>query len=473
MTTSPDRGRVRNLSLGRADRLRPASILASSGVASIIALLIGVEVSTDFDFMSLIQVMTMIVAWISVALAVLRLLACVTPQRQPSTLLPHAQLPTYTVIVPLFHEAHMVSGLISTLSSLDYPTEKLDIIFACESGDLGTVAAAEALAQPPFRVLVVPPTIPDGEPQTKPRALNYALARSHGELVTIFDAEDRPHPQQLRQAASAFAAHPQWMALQAPLHYFNTQDSLLAAQFGLEYAGLFQVLLPFFDKTGLPFPLGGTSNHMRREALDAVGGWDAYNVTEDADLAFRLAAYGGGIGWISAPTQEEAVSRIRPWHRQRSRWLKGYIQTWMVHMNAPLSGGWRRVVMLQLTLGLSLLSVLFFAPIMVLLGLVGAAKLLGITDAVIPAIYLWTLGFSLICGMAVGALGAIRAGQPHLLRHVPLMPVYWMLLFTPLMQALAELQTRPFHWHKTEHGVTGAPPDPPDKDACLINGPKY
>ncbi len=212
---------------------------------------------------------------------------------------------------------------------------------------------------------------------------------------------------------------------------------------------------------------------MRRDALDAVGGWDAYNVTEDADLAFRLAAYGGGIGWIGAPTQEEAVSRIRPWHRQRSRWLKGYIQTWMVHMNAPLSGGWRRVVMLQLTLGLSLLSVLFFAPIMVLLGLVGAAKLLGITDAVIPAIYLWTLGFSLICGMAVGALGAIRAGQPHLLRHVPLMPVYWMLLFTPLMQALAELQTRPFHWHKTEHGVTGAPPDPPDKDACLINGPKY
>ncbi len=263
MTTSPDRGRVRNLSLGRADRLRPASILASSGVASIIALLIGVEVSTDFDFMSLIQVMTMIVAWISVALAVLRLLACITPQREPSKRLPHAQLPTYTVIVPLFHEAHMVSGLISTLSSLDYPTEKLDIIFACESGDLGTIAAAEALAQPPFRVLVVPPTIPDGEPQTKPRALNYALARSHGELVTIFDAEDRPHSQQLRQAASAFAAHPQWMALQAPLHYFNTQDSLLAAQFGLEYAGLFQVLLPFFDKTGLPFPLGGTSNHMR------------------------------------------------------------------------------------------------------------------------------------------------------------------------------------------------------------------
>jgi len=263
MTKSPDRGHVRHLPIGRADRLRPASILASSGLASIIALLIGVEVSTDFDFMSLLQVITMIVAWISVAMAVLRLLSCVTPQREPSALLLHQQLPTYTVIVPLFHEAHMVSGLITTLSQLDYPPEKLDIIFACESSDLGTVAAAEALAQPPFRVLVVPAPIPGGEPQTKPRALNYALARTQGELVTIFDAEDRPHPQQLREAASAFAAHPQWTALQAPLHYFNTRDSLLAAQFGLEYAGLFQILLPFFDRTGLPFPLGGTSNHMR------------------------------------------------------------------------------------------------------------------------------------------------------------------------------------------------------------------
>jgi len=212
---------------------------------------------------------------------------------------------------------------------------------------------------------------------------------------------------------------------------------------------------------------------MRRASLDAVGGWDAYNVTEDADLAFRLAANGGGIGWISAATQEEAVSHIRPWHRQRSRWLKGYIQTWMVHMNAPLSGGWRRVVMLQITLGLSLLSVLFFAPIMVFLGLLGIANVVGITEAAIPSVYLWTLGFSLICGMAVGALGAMRAGQPHLLRHVPLMPIYWLLLFPPLMQALVELRTRPFHWHKTEHGVTGAPPDLPDETACLTHGPQH
>lgn len=445
--------------VGRADQLRPASTLTSSGAALILATLLGAGLTTGFDVRDGLQNLTVIVAWVSVALGVLRLMACRTSRREAAPLLPHDALPTYTVILPLFREAHMVPGLIQSLSQLDYPTDRLDIIFACETNDPDTVKAARALVRPPFRVLVVPPTVTGGPPQTKPRALNYALARSDSDLVTIFDAEDRPHPQQLRQAASAFAAHPNWAALQAPLTYFNTRDSFLAAQFGLEYAGLFQVLLPFYDRLELPFPLGGTSNHMRRDTLQSVGGWDPFNVTEDADLAFRLAAEGGGIGWIAPPTQEEAVSRLRPWFKQRSRWLKGYLQTWLVHMNAPLSGGWRRAVMLQVTLGLSLMSVLFFAPVIMGLALYESARLVGVTEATIPSVYLMALAFSLFCGMAVGALGAVRAGQAHLLKHVPLMPLYWLLLFPPLLQALIELKTRPFHWHKTEHGVTGAPPE--------------
>lgn len=445
--------------LGWANQLRPASTLTSSGLALIIALIFGAGISTGFDLKDGLRDLTIIVAWASVALGVLRLMACLTPRRASAPLLPHKDLPQYTVILPLYGEAHMVPGLIASLSQLDYPTDRLDIIFACEANDPDTVNTAQALAQAPFRVLVVPPIVPGGPPQTKPRALNYALARSDGPYVTIFDAEDRPHPQQLRQAASAFATHPDWAALQAPLNYFNTRDSFLAAQFGLEYAGLFQVLLPFYDALDLPFPLGGTSNHMRRAALDKVGGWDPFNVTEDADLAFRLAAEGGGIGWIAPPTHEEAVSRLRPWFKQRSRWLKGYLQTWLVHMNAPLAGGWRRAVMLQITLGISLISILFFTPVIAGLVLFETARHIGLTTATIPSIYLFTLGFSLLCGMAIGALGAIRSGQPRLLKHVPLMPLYWLLLFPPLLQALIELKTRPFHWHKTEHGVTGAPPE--------------
>ncbi|MGJ8561225.1 MAG: glycosyltransferase family 2 protein [Litorimonas sp.] len=456
----PDKAKRRNLRhVGRADQLRPASTVTSSGAALVFATVLGAGLTTEFDLKGGLQTLTIIVAWVSVMLSVLRLFACRTSRRRPTALLPHDALPTYTVILPLFREAHMVPGLIQSLSQLDYPIDRLDIIFACETNDPDTVMAAQALARPPFRVLVIPPTIAGGPPQTKPRALNYALERSDGQLVTIFDAEDRPHPQQLRQAASAFSAHPDWAALQAPLDYFNTRDSWLAAQFGLEYAGLFHVLLPFYDALDLPFPLGGTSNHMRRDALHSVGGWDPFNVTEDADLAFRLAAEGGDIGWIELPTQEEAVSRFRPWFKQRSRWLKGYLQTWLVHMNAPLSGGWRRAVMLQVTLGLSLMSVLFFAPVMFGLALYESARLIGIIDAAIPAIYLLTLGFSLFCGMAVGALGAVRAGRPHLLKYVPFMPLYWLLLFPPLLQALIELQIRPYHWHKTEHGVTGAPPE--------------
>ena len=419
--------------------------------------LVGVGALSGGDFRTVMLDITMFMAWVSVGLGVMKLLACLTARRAPPDDIPDEDLPTYTVILPLFDEAHMVDTLCGALSRLNYPTEKLDIILACEAEDQSTIIAAERAAHGPFRVLVVPPVYPGGPPQTKPRALNYALERSRGTLVTIFDAEDRPHPDQLRVAAAAFKANPDWAALQSPLDYFNTKDSWLAAQFGLEYAGLFHVLLPFFDRFNLPFPLGGTSNHMRRDTLEAVGGWDPYNVTEDADLAFRLTTRGGRIGWVHPPTKEEAVSRFHPWFKQRSRWLKGYIQTWLVHMNAPLTGGWRRALMLQLTLGFSLLSVAFFAPVMTVLGLFGLAKILGVTQFALPTIYLAALGFSLLSGMMVGALGAIRSRRPHLLWNVPLMPLYWLLLFPPLIQALIELRTRPFHWHKTEHGVTGAP----------------
>jgi cellulose synthase/poly-beta-1,6-N-acetylglucosamine synthase-like glycosyltransferase len=249
--------------VGWANQLRPASTLTSSSLALIIALILGAGVSTNFDLKDGLRDLTIIVAWVSVLLGVLRLMACLSPRRAPAPLLPYKDLPRYTVILPLYHEAHMVQSLIASLSQLDYPVDRLDIILACEANDPDTVKTAQALARPPFRVLIVPPTVPGGPPQTKPRALNYALARSDAPFVTIFDAEDRPHPRQLRQAASAFASHPDWAALQAPLNYFNTRDSFLAAQFGLEYAGLFQVLLPFYDALDLPFPLGGTSNHMR------------------------------------------------------------------------------------------------------------------------------------------------------------------------------------------------------------------
>ena len=444
--------------VGRANTLRPASTLFMAASGTLAGLVIGLGAFVGLDIGYLLYTTTVAMSAISVLAGVWRLLLCAVPRRQPAAALPDDALPRYTVIIPLFREAHMVPDLVASMLCLDYPRDKLDIVFACEAVDPDTVDAARAVSTPPFRTVVVPPATPGGEPQTKPRALNAVLGDSHGELVTIYDAEDRPHPAQLRMAASAFAAHPDWAALQAPLDYFNTADSALAAQFGLEYATLFHVLLPGFDRMGLPFPLGGTSNHMRRDALEADGGWDPFNVTEDADLAFRLAATGGRIGWIAPPTQEEACYRLRPWFRQRSRWIKGYMQTWLVHMNAPFAGGWRRALMLQLTLGLSLVAITFYAPVILFMGLWALGGATGLVDTQMPPVFLGALGFSLFSGMVAGAVGACRSGQWRLLAHVPLMPLYWLLLFPPLLRALWELRTNPFHWHKTEHGVTGARP---------------
>ena len=249
--------------VGRADQLRPASAVFMGTTGTLAGMGLGLGAFAGLDLGRLVFHATVAVSALSVIVATWRLLLCFACPRRAAPPLPDSQLPRYTVIIPLFREAHMVSQLVASMSRLDYPASRLDIVFACEAGDPATVAAARGVTGGVFRTVVVPPTVPGGEPQTKPRALNAVLADSHSDLVTIYDAEDRPHPQQLRRAAAAFAAHLGWDALQAPLDYFNTADNALAAQFGLEYAALFHVLLPAYDRLGLPFPLGGTSNHMR------------------------------------------------------------------------------------------------------------------------------------------------------------------------------------------------------------------
>ncbi len=442
--------------------LRPKGALMAGSGASVLAVGLGVEVMTDVNIGAGLWRLTVAMCLISVVFGLWRLSLCLLRQPRAKPTNQPLDWPTYTIIIPLFREAHMVPHLVEAMSKLDYPKDRLDIIFACEALDIETSANARAYSTAPFRTLIVPPVLPGGEPQTKPRALNYALARSRGELVTIYDAEDRPDPGQLKAAACAFSAKPDWVALQAPLDYFNLSDGWLARQFALEYASLFHVLIPAFNRLNLPFPLGGTSNHIRRSALETVGGWDPYNVTEDADLAFRLVAREGHIGWIKPPTQEEACHRLGPWFRQRSRWIKGYIQTWQVHMQTPFAGGWRRAVMLQVTLGLSLLSIAFYAPVMMGLLLWTLAYALGVVSEGVDPIYLYALGFSLACGMVVGALGAARMKRRRLWLSVIGMPIYWLLLFPPFIWALWELRTRPYYWHKTEHGVTGARPQTTD-----------
>ncbi len=395
------------------------------------------------------------VAWVSVVFAWFRLAASILAKPEDYGLAElSSNLPRYTVLVPLFHEAQMIKQLMAGLEELRYPREKLEIVLITEEVDPFTTQAVSVALKPPFKHIIVP----KGTPQTKPRALNYALERSESEFVTIYDAEDRPHPDQLLAAIAAFNARPDWAAVQAPLEYYNHADNWLTRQFALEYAALFHVWVPFLVRLSLPFPLGGTSNHMRRSPLDKVGGWDAHNVTEDADLSFRLAAFGHNIGYIHPPTQEEAVSILRDWKFQRARWIKGYIQTWDVHMRKPFSpGGLRgllRFFTLQLTLGITLLSILFYAPFVI--GLPVFALVLWWVNVPldISMTYGLTFAFSISIGCLIGVVGANRAGKPELIRSALSMPIYWLLLFQPALRAIKELKTKRFLWHKTRHGVS-------------------
>ncbi|MBI3702856.1 MAG: glycosyltransferase, partial [Rhizobiales bacterium] len=254
-------------------------------------------------------------------------------RRDPSPRLPDAELPNYTVIAALYREAASVDGLLSAIERLDYPAEKLDVILAVEADDRDTRAAIAARgSRIPIAVIPVPPA----GPRTKPKALNVALPFARGTFTVIYDAEDRPQPDQLRRALQAFrTGGDDLVCVQARLCIDNTADSWLTRLYTAEYAGQFDVFLPGLAALQLPLPLGGSSNHFHTATLREVGGWDPYNVTEDADLGMRLARFGYRSGVIDSTTYEEAPARFGPWLRQRTRWFKGWIQTWLVHMRQP------------------------------------------------------------------------------------------------------------------------------------------
>ena len=361
-------------------------------------------------------------------------------------------LPRYTVIAPMFEEADVAGQLLANLARLDYPAGRLQVLVVLEAQDVATRGAILA-AGPPANVEVV--VAPPAALRTKPRACNLALARATGELVVVYDAEDGPHPGQLREAATRFAsASPRLACLQAPLRVSTTRLGLFQRQFALEYAALFEVMLPAYARWGLPFPLGGTSNHFRRSALEAVGGWDAYNVTEDADIGLRLARRGHRLGVLRLPTWETPPD-LDAWLPQRARWVKGYMQTWGVHMRAPLDGGLRSLVALQATLGMSILSAVWHGPLV--LGVI-AALLVAVSHLPGPPtspqiapedVVLCLLGW--LTAVACMAVGARRAGASLRLSDAVFAPLYWPMQSLAAGFAIQQLVRRPFHWDKTRH----------------------
>lgn len=367
-----------------------------------------------------------------------------------------AELPIYSVLVPLRDEAHMVPQLYAALRALDYPPEKLDIKFVVEDRSRATIDAVNTLPDDGSFSLV---SVPDAAPRTKPKALGFALPACRGDFVVVFDAEDRPHPDQLWRAAAAFRAQPDVQCLQAELLIDNADEHWLAGLFAGEYAGLFGTLLPALAEWQLPMPLGGTSNHFRIGALRDIGGWDAFNVTEDADLGIRLARMGYRTAMLASYTLEEAPTQWRSWLGQRTRWMKGWMQTFIVHNRYPITlwreMGWRSMFAFKITVLSMIVSPLLHTVLLptLLIQTLLNPFLLDSFGGTWVALHLGLLCIGYSSTLALTLIGLYRQRRYRLMLLQLLLPFYWLLLAMATLRALHELLDRPFYWAKTEHRV--------------------
>lgn len=367
-------------------------------------------------------------------------------------------LPKVSILVPLFREQEILHALIARLTRLTYPKCLLDVILILEEEDTVTQETLAEIDLPPW---IRPVVVPDGTPRTKPRAMNYALDFCEGDIIGIFDAEDAPEPDQITVVARRMQAAPrEVVCLQGILDYYNPRQNWLARCFTIEYATWFRLILPGMARLGFAIPLGGTTLYFRRHALEELGGWDAHNVTEDADLGFRLARHGYQTEMINTVTEEEANCRFWPWVKQRSRWLKGYMTTYLVHM--------RRPVLLHRQLGawrfwgfqahfITALSQFVLAPFLWSFWLL----LFGLPhplEVVVPRAGLVVFGslFLVVEVINIAIHTTAVSGPRHkfLMAWAPTMHFYTPLGAIAAYKALYELLLKPFFWDKTTHGLS-------------------
>lgn len=358
--------------------------------------------------------------------------------------------------MPLRDEAAMVPLLRKAITDLDYPAEKMDVKFVVEAKSVDTIAAVQAaMAEDPRFELI---RIPDAEPHTKPKALNYALPLARGEHLVVFDAEDIPERRQLRLAASTFATDPGLDCIQAELVVDNAEENWITAMFAAEYAGQFGLLLPLLAHLRLPLPLGGTSNHFRTAALRELGHWDAYNVTEDADLGVRLSRLRYRTGVLPSETLEEAPISVGAWMVQRTRWIKGWMQTFIVH-NRSLKRfitdiGWRNFLFFEIYVGGLIISSLLHTVFLLSLVLRGVLGHWPRLDQPVDLAYIVILVIGYGATVLLVLAGLARRRAWHLMPQQLFLPAYWMMHSLASLRAAHQLLFRPYFWGKTAHGRT-------------------
>lgn len=381
----------------------------------------------------------------------------VTPEEVAA--LNERDLPVYTILVPMYKEAETLPILARSLHNIDYPISKLDIKLILEEDDEETIAKAKELGlEGVFEIL----RVPESQPRTKPKACNYALNFARGKYCTIYDGEDSPEPDQLKKAVIAFSkAESDVAVIQAQLNYFNVRENWLTRMFTMEYSLWFDFYLPALDKLRIPIPLGGTSNHFKMDVLRELMGWDPYNVTEDADLGVRMTQHRYRVSVVNSTTYEEANNNIPNWIRQRSRWLKGYMQTYLVHMRNPIElhgklgavGFWG----FQFFIGGTILSILI-APLLYLMYFFWLVTQTYILDTIFPPSLLYITLVNLLLGNGIliylYMIGIFKRHNYSLIPYALTVPIYWLMMSWAAFKGLWQLIHKPFYWEKTNHGLT-------------------
>jgi cellulose synthase/poly-beta-1,6-N-acetylglucosamine synthase-like glycosyltransferase len=381
--------------------------------------------------------------------------------REEIDFLDDSQLPTYTVFCPLYKEWSVLPQFVKAMGGLDYPKEKLQIMLLLEEDDEKTISEARKMALPRNFTIEI---IPNSKPKTKPKALNYGLLRATGEYIVIYDAEDIPEADQLKKVVVAFQRlGSQTKCIQAKLNFYNPSQNLLTRVFTAEYSLWFDLILTGLQSIHAPIPLGGTSNHFRTADIQKLKGWDAFNVTEDADLGIRIAKRGYRTAIVNSTTHEEANSSVPNWFLQRTRWIKGYMQTYLVHMRRPSDftshGQLLHFFTFQFVVGGKITSMLInpLMWIMTILYFASTATFGSTIQSLFPPQIFYMGLFSFIFGnflyLYYYMMGCAKRGQYSLIKYVFLVPLYWLAMSMASYVALYNLIKQPYYWSKTKHGL--------------------
>lgn len=370
--------------------------------------------------------------------------------------------PMYTIFCPLYKESSVVPQFVRAMSKLDYPPQKLQVLLILEEDDVETQQDIKKISLPKnFQIVIVPNSLP----KTKPKALNYALQFAKGIYVVIYDAEDIPETRQLKKAVVVFEkSDEKIICIQAKLNFYNPRDNILTRVFTAEYSLWFDLILTGLQSINAPIPLGGTSNHFRKKNLRAIKGWDSFNVTEDCDLGMRLVKHGYKTAIINSTTHEEANSEIMNWFGQRSRWIKGYIQTYLVHMRRPkeFMRNWHEphLITFQLIIGGKILS-MFVNPLLwiITISYFAFRPFLGEKiEYFFPASILYPAVFCAVVGNFLYfyyyMIGCAKRGYYDIMKYVLLIPLYWLMMSIATWNAVFGILVRPHHWFKTKHGLS-------------------